>query len=135
MAMREFFVGALTTAREGDEMVTALYWPILGEGTGIAFEEINERRGDFAIVAAAAWARHEDGMFRCGLGLGGVEDVPVVQVESTEGTAEEITKQLADQLIRDLEPLDDRRASAEYRRHLALHLGQKVMRHALEGAV
>jgi CO/xanthine dehydrogenase FAD-binding subunit len=34
-----------------------------------------------------------------------------------------------------LEPLDDRRASAEYRRHLAFHLGQKVMRHALEGAV
>ena len=51
---REFFKGALTTAREGDEMVTALYWPILDEGTGIAFEEINERRGDFAIVAAAA---------------------------------------------------------------------------------
>lgn len=135
IAANEFFEGALTTAREGDEMVTALYWPILGEGTGIGFEEINERRGDFAIVAAAAWARREGGAFRCGLGLGGVEDCPVVQLESTEGTTEEIAERMANQLISDLEPLDDRRASAEYRRHLAYHLGQKVMRHALEGAV
>ena len=135
IAANEFFEGALTTAREGDEMVTALYWPILGEGTGIGFEEINERRGDFAIVAAAAWARREGGAFRCGLGLGGVEDCRVVQLESTEGTTEEIAERMANQLISDLEPLDDRRASAEYRRHLAFHLGQKVMRHALEGAV
>jgi 2-furoyl-CoA dehydrogenase FAD binding subunit len=132
---REFFKGALTTAREGDEMVTASYWPILGEGTGIAFEEINERRGDFAIVAAAAWARREGGTFRCGLGLGGVEDCPVVQVENAEGATEEIAERMANQLISDLEPMDDRRASAEYRRHLAFHLGQKVMRHALEGVV
>ena len=71
MAASEFFEGALTTAREGDEMVTALYWPVLGDGAGIAFEEINERRGDFAIVAAAAWARDDGVAFQCGLGLGG----------------------------------------------------------------
>ncbi len=135
MAASEFFEGALTTAREGDEMVTALYWPVLGDGAGIAFEEINERRGDFAIVAAAAWARHDGVAFQCGLGLGGVEDRPIGQMESAEGEIEEIAERMASQLVCDLDPLDDRRASAEYRRHLAFYLGQKAMRHALEGAV
>ena len=77
MPVDEFILGALTTSRESDEMVTALYWPAAIPGVRVAFEEISERHGDFAIVAAAAWVAPSDSGWRYGFGLGGVEDRPL----------------------------------------------------------
>ena len=80
VAAGEFFQGILATAREPDEMITALRWPARKPGDGCAFEEIAQRRGDFAIAAAAATAGVEpDGAIRSlSFGLGGVEDRPVL---------------------------------------------------------
>lgn len=129
----EFFQGALMTAREGDEMVTALLWPTAEGRIGTGFEEINERRGDFAIVAAAAWVRSGSDGFECVLGLGGVEDRPVSLKVTGARDAGELPGQVSQDLVEGLEPMDDRRASAAYRKHLAEHLGQRVIRQALEG--
>ena len=136
MPVGEFILGALATAREGDEMVTALYWPGAIPGMRVAFEEISERHGDFAIVAAAAWAAPLESGWRYGFGLGGVEDKPlalrgdiVPVVESTEQAVSEVF----DAIALDLSPMSDRRASADYRRHLAEHLGKQVLQSVFEG--
>src|SRR6516165_8106368 len=54
---REFFLGALTTQRQPDEMVMALEWPRAAPDAGHAFMEIAQRHGDFAIAAAACSLR------------------------------------------------------------------------------
>ncbi|MEC9184459.1 MAG: xanthine dehydrogenase family protein subunit M, partial [Pseudomonadota bacterium] len=38
------------------------------------------------------------------------------------------------EIVRDIEPLDDQRASASYRRHLASYLGGRVLQQAIEAA-
>ena len=135
LAANAFFKGALMTEREDDEMVTALYWPIQKEGVGIAFEEINERHGDFAIVAAAAWAEYDGERFRCGLGLGGVEERPSVFFESGGGDINGISEEVVKKATKGLAPMNDRRASCEYRNHLAGHLGYKAITKALQNAI
>ena len=54
VAANDFFVGALETLRAEDELVTGVNFPIFEGKYGVAFDEISERKGDFAIVAAAA---------------------------------------------------------------------------------
>lgn len=129
----DFFLGALITDCDGDEMVTALVIPVMPTGAGIAFEEINERHGDFAIVAAAAWAIRDGDTFHYGLGVGGLDDRPLGLHGTTTGEIKNV-QEAATTIICNSEPLDDRRASAMYRRHLAFHLGERTLKQALEAA-
>ncbi|MEC7575363.1 MAG: carbon monoxide dehydrogenase, partial [Pseudomonadota bacterium] len=129
----DFFVGALMTEREDDEMVSALILPVSPPGTSIGFKEINERYGDFAIVAAAAWATRDGAGFRYSLGLGGAEDRPFAVQGNTSNNTSAILEAVAE-IVRDIEPLDDQRASASYRRHLASYLGGRVLQQAIEAA-
>lgn len=135
VAAEEFFQGILTTAREPDEMITALRWPARKPGDGYAFEEIAQRRGDFAIAAAAATAGLEpDGAIRSlSFGLGGVEDRPIlvdtarfVGAPASAGTA----AALAEEAAASVEPVEDVQANADYRRQLVRVLGRRVLESA-----
>ena len=125
----DFFLGALTTDRAEDEFITALLWPI--RRSAIAFEEVSERRGDFAIVAAAAWAEYSADGIHYGLGLGGIEDRPIGTSGSLEDTSS-LAERVSRELIEGLEAMDDNRASAAYRRHLAGHLGLQVLQQVMQ---
>ena len=56
----EFQHGMLMTAREPDELITAVRFPL--RKAGVAFREVARRHGDFAIIAVAAtvekWKRY-----------------------------------------------------------------------------
>jgi|TARA_Y100000588_G_scaffold254449_1_gene268976 2-furoyl-CoA dehydrogenase FAD binding subunit len=121
---REFADTALSTIREPDEMVEALHWPI-HTGAGVAFQEIAQRHGDFAIVAVAAVIRNET---EFSLGFGGVEGVPRVLDGMVGGSVEETVGAFVDEL----DAMDDPRASAEYRIGVARHLGVQTLRQAQE---
>ena len=136
---REFFEGIFTTVREPDELVTALRWPRSAPLTGYAFDEIAQRHGDFAIAAAAAAAAATpDGSISAlSLGLGGIEDRPVtadlsdfVGAPATAETAAEAAALAADRL----DPIEDPKASAAYRRQLVRVLGARVLERAFERA-
>ncbi len=139
MPAREFFSGILTTAREPDELLTGLRWPAAPAGAGFAFEEIAQRRGDFAIAAAAAAATlDEDGSVRTlSLGLGGVEDRPItvdvadfIGAPATASTAGAIAAAAAQTVA----PITDAQASPAYRRQLVRVLGAQVIARAFEDA-
>ena len=49
---KDFQLDMLTTAREGDELIVAVRFPV--HGKGVAFREVARRHGDFAMVAVAA---------------------------------------------------------------------------------
>jgi len=127
----DFFVGALETVRAPDELVTAINFPVYKIGCSIAFEEISERRGDFAIVAVSAWVGCKDEEVSVRLGFGGVEDRPrVLEIVDFEIRYDRIIEQIND-FVDELAPLEDRRATGAFRKQLARHLGKKVFKTAL----
>lgn len=128
VAARTFAEAALVTRREPDEMIVALCWPVRDSREGVAFSEVCQRHGDFAIVAAAARVAVAGSGFACTLGLGGVEDRPrVFECDRID------TVQLDDfvaECVAELSPMQDPKADAAYRAHLARHLGRQVLAEA-----
>ncbi len=120
----DFFQGMLTTARQDDELVEEVRYPLAAPGWGYAFEEFSARHGDFAIVACAAAV----GADEIRLGVGGVADRPrVLRLPRLEGEA--LAAALND-FAWELEARDDPHASARYRRHLVRRLGLRAIEDA-----
>jgi len=134
----EFFLGALTTQRRPDEMVTALEWPRTAPDAGHAFMEIAQRHGDFAIAAAGCSLRLDgaDRLEQLSLGVGGVESRPVaIDVKSFLGRpAGEIAASLAEHAAVSVTPMEDHSASADYRIALTKVLVERAVNGALEMA-
>ena len=57
----EFFVGALTTILEPDELLTEIRLPLLDEGWRTGFAEFSRRAGDYALAMCAVFLRFEEG--------------------------------------------------------------------------
>ncbi|MEX3969628.1 xanthine dehydrogenase family protein subunit M [Paraburkholderia caribensis] len=120
----EFFQGMLMTAREPDELVEAVRFPLRREGERFAFTEFSARHGDFAVVACAAVVT--DSTIR--IGVGGVADRPIVEhLPRLEG--DDLRGALND-LAWKLGAQDDAHVSASYRRHLVRQLGWRVIQEA-----
>ena len=117
----EFQIDMLTTAREPDELIVAVRFPV-HTGRGAAFREVARRHGDFAIVAVAAFT---DGKGGATLGVGGMAGTPVVR-QVSPGDA----KEAANALAAELEGYEDLHASAELRRDLLRNLGPIVIEEA-----
>jgi 2-furoyl-CoA dehydrogenase FAD binding subunit len=128
----DFFRSALVTAREPDEMLTALRWPAANARMHYAFEEFSVRGGDYAIVAVACMVeqRDDDRLVRVRLGFGGCGDMPQV-IEPVDATGRTLDDELVSDIARyaagKLECRADLQATADYRRHLAFVLGRQVL--------
>ena len=110
----DFFEGPLMTAREEDELITAVELPPPDPRAGYAFREVALRHGDFALAAFAAVA-DGDGVR---LAVGGVADTPVV----LDGLAIDPDA---------IDARDDFHASAAYRRRLVGRVGRATVEEAL----
>lgn len=136
VAADEFFLGALTTALEEEEMVTSVLIPYLPKRSGWGFEEVSRRSGDFAIAAAAATLNIEQGVVaNLRLAVTGVDDMPLRMNEAEDalvGTRlDDGSIDQACDLLRDaVTPNTDVQASADYRRHLIGVLTARVLRAA-----
>jgi 2-furoyl-CoA dehydrogenase FAD binding subunit len=117
----DFQVDMLTTAREGDELIVAVRFPVK-PGCRAAFREVARRHGDFAIVAVAATIDN-NGTTR--LGVGGMAGTPVVRA-----IADGNIKDTVEQMIAELEGYEDLHASAELRRDLLRNLAPVVVAEA-----
>jgi len=53
----EYFVTALTTTLEPDELLTEIRLPLLDDGWRTGFAEFSRRAGDFALAMCAAFLR------------------------------------------------------------------------------
>jgi 2-furoyl-CoA dehydrogenase FAD binding subunit len=120
----KFQAGMLVTARQPDEMVTAVRFPIRKPGAGYAFAEMAQRHGDFAICAVAAVVTKN----AVRLGVGGVAEKPAVRDWSALADGE-IDDALND-FAWELGGSDDIHANAAYRRDLVRRLGRRVIEEA-----
>ena len=128
LAASAFQQDMLTTAREPDELITAVRFPVMA-GRGVAFREVARRHGDFAIIAVAALI---ESAAETRFGVGGMSGRPVVRrIAAGGGSA---LRDAVNQLASELEGYDDLHASAAMRRDLLRNLGPVVIEEAIRCA-
>lgn len=143
---REFFLAPMVTSIAPEQCLTEIRFPVWrglgGEAMrGCAFDEVSVRHGDFALVSACAQVVVDaDGRcLRAELGIGGAAPVPLAlpeidpQLVGTRLDEQAITA-AADAAAEMIDPEGDLHASADYRRHLARVLLERVLRAAREDA-
>jgi carbon-monoxide dehydrogenase medium subunit len=133
----DFFLGALTTALESDEIITEIRLPPWPAGRRWGFQEFARRRGDFAMAGAAVFY-DQDGAGKARnahVGIIGVGDRPRrlgeveaeldgrVIDEAAMARAAEITSAVVD-------AQEDIHASAAYRRSLAGTMVERALQDA-----
>jgi 2-furoyl-CoA dehydrogenase FAD binding subunit len=123
LAASEFQQGILTTAREGDELIIAVRFPVVT--AGVAFREVARRHGDFAIVAVAALAEGADDVR---IGVAGMAERPAVRRIRADGASR--IRDAIERLAWELEGYDDVHASARMRRDLLRGIAPGVVEEA-----
>ncbi|HEX3536607.1 MAG TPA: xanthine dehydrogenase family protein subunit M [Stellaceae bacterium] len=129
----EYFVAALTTRLEPDELLTEVRLPLLGDGWRPGFAEFSRRAGDFALAMCAAFLRFEDGrILEARIGVGGATDRPsrIAAAEAVLTGAEggpDIFREAGNIAAQTIDPLEDIHASAEYRRDLVRVMVERAL--------
>jgi carbon-monoxide dehydrogenase medium subunit len=136
----EWFEGYLTTSRRPDELLVEVRFPTAARGTGISFQEVARRHGDFAIVGLAASLTLSDGAISdARLAFAGVSDVPVRAAAAEDLLiGEEPSAELFDEAARratdDIDPPADLHGSSDYRKSVAAALVRRGLRAAADNA-
>ena len=136
----EWFEGYLTTSRRPDELLVEVSFPAAGPGTGISFQEVARRHGDFAIVGLAASLTLSEGAISdARLAFAGMSDVPVRAVDAEdllvgERPSTELFDEAARRATDDMDPPADLHGSSEYRKKVAAALVRRGLRAAADNA-
>ncbi len=136
----EWFEGYLTTSRRPDELLIAARFPTAGRGTGVSFQEVARRHGDFAIVGLAASLTLSGGAISdARLAFAGISDVPVRAVDAEDLlVGERPTAELFDEAARratgNIDPPADLHGSPDYRKKVAAALVRRGLRAAADNA-
>ena len=138
--VEEFFLGPYWTALAPDELLTGATFPLAP--LRFRFVERGRRHNDFAVLSVAAVGQPgPDGAWRgVRVGLGGLNDTPVLArsaAAALEGRRWEaaLIAEAAQLALEAIDPSDDVRASAQYRRHLApIHVRRALTALAEEAA-
>ncbi|MBO0834714.1 MAG: xanthine dehydrogenase family protein subunit M [Actinobacteria bacterium] len=136
----QWFEGYLSTSRRPDEILAEVRFPAAAPGTGVSFQEVARRHGDFAIVGLAASVTLTDGAISdARLAFAGVSDVPV-RAAQAEGIlagqrpSAELFEEAARLATADLDPPADLHGSSEYRKKVAATLVRRGLTAAVGNA-
>ncbi|HEY6058886.1 MAG TPA: xanthine dehydrogenase family protein subunit M [Candidatus Limnocylindrales bacterium] len=131
-----FWVGYRQTALSMDELVLRIRIPIV-MGREVRFRKVGTRRAQAIskVVMALAWGEADGAWHDVRLALGSVAPVPV-RARTTEAVLEgrrptaEVADRAAVTLAGELQPIDDVRSTAEYRRTVAARVLHRLLREA-----
>jgi CO/xanthine dehydrogenase FAD-binding subunit len=137
VALADFFEGLRQTACQPDEIVTALRLPVPPAGSASCFYKLGLRKGDaITVVGIAVSLSAENGACtRARIALGAVAPV-VLRATAAEAVLEgnaltpELVDEAARQAVAECSPIDDIRATAEYRRHIVNVLTRRLVAQA-----
>jgi len=136
----EWFEGYLTTSRRPEELLVQVRFPAAAPGTGISFQEVARRHGDFAIVGLAASLTLSGGAISdARLAFAGISDVPVRAADAEnlligEAPSAELFDAAARRATGDIGPPADLHGSPDYRRKVAAALVRRGLRAAADNA-
>lgn len=133
----DFFVSVFTTARESDELVTKVCFPV-PQGWNLSFDEFAPRHGDFPIVALALGTQVQSGVLTgLRIAVSGVSD-RVRRLTETEALARggrfdrELVREICASAQAEVDPTSDSSGSPEYRRYLLGTLLERQLTAAIE---
>ena len=134
IAVADFFTAYRQTARRDDELVLGVRIP-LPSGRQVRFRKIGTRLAQAIskVVMALSW-REDGGVWRdVRLSLGSVAATPI-RARQTEGVLEgaaprqSTADHAADTLAAEIQPIDDVRSTADYRRAVAARVLHRLLR-------
>src|ERR1700731_3891000 len=133
----EYFVGALTTTLEPDELLAEIPLPLLHNQWEAGFAEFSRRAGDFALAMCAAFLRFEDGrIVEARIGVGGAIDRPSrisaaeAVLTGTDG-GPGVRHAAGNIAAETIDPLEDIHTSAPYRRDLVRAMVGRALHQAV----
>jgi aerobic carbon-monoxide dehydrogenase medium subunit len=138
--MDEFQSGPYETAVGDAEMLVEIRVPVRPDG-GSAYEKVERRAGDWAIVAAGAAVWMNGGTIAdAGIALAAVGSTTVHVTRAEEllrgqAPSEEVFAQAGDIAAEDCSPAADTRGPVDYKRHLARELTIRALRRAAARAL
>ncbi|MCK1804704.1 xanthine dehydrogenase family protein subunit M [Micromonospora sp. R42106] len=139
VSMEEFHVGPYETAVGDGEILVEVRLPVR-PGCGSAYEKVERRAGDWAVVSAGAAVWLDGGVIsdaRVGLAAVGPNTTGIPEISAAlrgQTPSESLFAQAGAIAARSCDPATDQRGSADYKRHLADELTRRTLRRAVERA-
>ena len=135
--LEEFYTGSKKNLRKQDELVTGLSWTAPSRNTANLFYKLARRKGDaIAVVGVAVTVTREgDRCTHARIALGAVAPT-VFRAKDAEEVltgamlSEELINNAAQKAMEQSNPIDDLRASADYRRHSVHVLTRRLITQA-----
>jgi aerobic carbon-monoxide dehydrogenase medium subunit len=134
VAARDFFQDLYQTARADDELIAEVMFRAAEPDEVFGFSELSRRHGDFATVGVAVRARRRSG----GLGqleivIFGSEPTPLLcptaaDVEIAEGISDNALAEIAQTIVRDMNPMGSHQGRADTKRRQAAVLLARVLK-------
>jgi aerobic carbon-monoxide dehydrogenase medium subunit len=137
VSMVEFYRGPYETAVGDAEMLTEIRIPVRPGGSS-AYEKVERRAGDWAVVSSGVAVWLEDGLFseaRVGLAAVGPNTTGIPAISNAlrgQAPSEEAYEQAGTLAAENCNPKTDQRGSEEYKRHLAKELTRRALRRAVQ---
>ncbi|MHC4065764.1 MAG: FAD binding domain-containing protein, partial [Planctomycetota bacterium] len=134
--LTDFFLSYRRTALADDELISRIRISAGGSLQSTAWYKIGKRGAVNISVVCAAVARFGDG--RVGIAFGSVAPVPMRAVQ-TEGVingnplTDDLIERAAEAAMAEVRPIDDWRASADYRRAMCGALTRRLLRQVRAG--
>lgn len=137
VAAKDFFVGYRKTALAPDELILQVRIP-LPTSRHVRFRKVGTRRAQAIskVVLALAWVdRGSAGWSSVRVALGSVAATPI-RASATEAVLEgarptpEVAERAAETLAGELQPIDDVRSTADYRRAVSARILHRMLRDA-----
>lgn len=124
-----FFHGLFETARNDDELITAVEFPKIAEGERQVVLELARRSGDYALAGIVVTCARENNTFAgCRIACFGVGEAPVLARQAMQALADGNDIEAACQALdADLDPPDDATASGEYKKHISRVLLKRAL--------
>lgn len=137
LPLDEFFIHVRRTARQPDELVTALRWPAPGPGTAYAFYKLGLRKADaISVVSVAVMIEVAAGICqKVRIALGSVAPRPLramnaEQLLTDKPLSQKLFEEAAVLTAEAISPISDLRASADYRRRVTSVLTRRMLEKA-----
>jgi carbon-monoxide dehydrogenase medium subunit len=136
VTMEEFYRGPYETAVGDAEMLIEVRFPLRPNGSS-AYEKVERRAGDWAVVSAGAAVWMDGGLIadaRVGLAAVGPNTTGLPAISAAlrgQAPSDDLYAQAGALAAQSCDPATDARGTADYKRHLADELTRRALRRAV----
>jgi carbon-monoxide dehydrogenase medium subunit len=136
VTMDEFYRGPYETAVGDAEMLIEVRFPLRPNGSS-AYEKVERRAGDWAVVSAGAAVWMDGGLIadaRVGLAAVGPNTTGLPAISAAlrgQAPSDDLYAQAGALAAQSCDPATDARGTADYKRHLADELTRRALRRAV----